>query len=127
MKQGDSTRIFSNGKTTYALFPEVYTKFVSCLHREHQDILKAMQLAQVSLADGSAIDFLNLLLGTNVTRDAPMEIGYAQLYDALQMRSSNGHSQAAVERVAKQFKNHSLFPNRSDPSKPIFDDEGSKQ
>lgn len=127
MKQGDETRIFSTGKVDYILFPEVYYKFVSCLHREHQDILSAMQLAKVSLADGSAIDFLNLLLGTDVTRDAPMEIGYATLYDALKMRSINGHSQAAVERVAKQFKNHSMFPHRSDPSKPLFNDEGKKQ
>lgn len=127
MKQGDSTQIISTGKVNFVLYPEIYYKFVSKLHKEHQDILRAMQLAQVSLADGSAIDFLNLLLGTDVTREAPMEIGYAQLFDALNMRSTNGHSQAAVERVAKQFKNHSMFPHRSDPSKPIFEDKGKKQ
>lgn len=123
MNQGDETRIFGNGKFVFALYPEVYFKFVSALHNQHQDIMRAMQLAQVTLADGSAIDFLNTLLGTKVTRDMPMEIGYGQLFDALNMRSVNSSSQAAIERVAKQFKNHSMFPHRSDPSKPIFSDE----
>lgn len=127
MKQGDETRIFQTGKVTFALYPEVYYKFVSALHNQHQDILRAMQLAQVSLADGSAIDFLNMLLGTEVKKETPMEIGYASLLDALNMRSTNSASQAAVERVARQFKNHSIFPTRSDPSKPLFDDEAKKQ
>lgn len=123
MKQGDETSIWGNGKTAFVLYPEVYYKFVSALHNQHKDILQAMTLAQVKLEDGSAFDFLNTLLGTTVTKIMPMEVGYAQLLDALNMRSTNQASQAAIERVAKQFGNHSLFPHRSDPSKPIFSDE----
>lgn len=123
MDQGDETRIFRNGKTVFALFPHVYTEFVSELHRNHQDIIGAMALAQVQLSDGSAFDFLNTLLGTTVTKEMPMEVGYAQLLDALKMRSTSTLSKAAIERVAKQFSNHSMFPHRSDPSKPIFSDE----
>lgn len=127
MKQGDTTLIFSTGKVDYILYPDVYYLFVSELNKHHQDLLTAMAMAQVTLADGSAIDFLNLFLGTNVAKDTPMEVGYSSLLDALKMRAVNGHSQAAVERVAKQFGNHSMFPNRSDPSKPIFDDSKEKQ
>jgi hypothetical protein len=123
MKQGDTTTIFQTGKITYVLFPEVYFKFVSALHNQHKDILQAMVLAQVKVDDNSAFDFLNTLLGTNVNKNMPMEIGYAQLLDALNMRSINSASQAAIERVAKQFGNHANFPHRSNPEKPIFPDE----
>jgi hypothetical protein len=123
LKQGDGTTVWGNDKTTFVLFPQVYTDFVTELYKNHQDLVKAMTLAQVKLDDYSAIDFLNTLLGTTVKRDTPMEVGYAQLLDAIRMRSTNTASQAAIERVAKQFKNHSLFPARSDPSKPMFPDE----
>lgn len=128
MKQGDSTTEWRNGKVVIVLFPEVYYKFVSALNSpRHNDLLRAMALAQVTLADSSAIDFLNTFLGTSVKKHMPMEIAYAQLLDALNMRAENVAGQAAIERVAKQFQNHSMFPHRSDPSKPIFNDEGSKQ
>lgn len=123
MKQGESTNVESTGKIVYVFYPEVYYTFVSELNKNHQDLLRAMQLAQVKLDDGSAFDFLNTFLGTTVTKFMPMELGYGQLLDALRMRSVNGHSQAAIERVAKQFKNHDIFPHRSDPTKPIFSDE----
>lgn len=126
MKQGEKTEVFKLGKMDAVLFPEVYFQFVSELHRNHEDIIKAMTLAQVKLADGSAFDFLNMLLGTTVTKQMPMELGYGQLLDALKMRSTSQASQAAIERVAKQFGNHSIFPHRSDPSKPIFPDESDK-
>lgn len=126
MKQGETTEVFSTGKVDFTLYPEIYTKFVSELHNHHQDLLAAMTMAQVQMKDGSAFDFLNTFLGTKVTVDMPMEVGFAQLLDALKMRAINGHSQAAIERVAKQFKNHSLFPARSDPSKPLFPDEADQ-
>lgn len=126
MKQGDGTTIWGNDKVKFVLFPQVYTDFVSELFKNHNDIVKAMQLAQVKLDDGSAYDFLNTLLGTKVTREMPMELGFAQLLDALRMRSTTTASQAAIERVAKQFGNHSLFPSRSDPSKPMFPDEADQ-
>lgn len=126
MKQGETTTIFQTGKTTYVLYPEVYFQFVKTLYNEHDDIVKAMMLAQVKVEDGSVFDFLNMLLGTTVNKSMPMEIGYAQLLDALKMRRVAGSNQTAVERVAKQFGNHSIFPHRSDPSKPIFPDESDQ-
>jgi hypothetical protein len=127
MKQGDGTTVWGNGKIVFVLYPQVYTDFVFELHKHHQDLIRAMELAQVSIQDGSALDFLNTFLGTEVKKDTPMEVGFASLLDALKMRSTTAASQAAMERVAKQFKNHSMFPARSDPSKPLFDDDGSKQ
>src|SRR6266850_2925656 len=126
MKQGDGTTIWGNGKVKFALFPQVYSDFVFELYKHHDDIVRAMQLAQVKLDDGSAYDFLNTLLGTKVTREMPMELGFAQLLDALKMRSTSTASQAAIERVAKQFSNHSLFPSRSDPTKPLFPDKADQ-
>lgn len=126
MKQGPETSMWGNGKTVFILFPEVYYLFVSELHKHHEDILRAMVLAQVKLEDGSAFDFLNTVLGTRVVKNMPMEVGYAQLLDALKMRSVTASSQAVIERVATQFKNHSMFPHRSDPSKPIFSDEADQ-
>jgi len=126
LKQGDETTIWGNDIVKFALFPQVYSDFVFELHRHHQDLLQAMTLAQVKLDDGSAYDFLNTLLGTKVTKDMPMELGFAQLLDALRMRSTSTASQAAIERVAKQFSNHSLFPSRSDPTKPLFPDKADQ-
>jgi hypothetical protein len=127
MKQGDETSVWGNGKTAFVLFPEVYYTFVSELNNKHEDLARAMALAQVKMDDGSAIDFLNTFLGTNVVKDMPMEVAYAQLLDALRMRVINTHSKGEIEKVAKQFQNHSMFPSRSDPSKPLFSDEEPKQ
>lgn len=122
MKQGNETREFSTGKTVFTLYPEIYFKFVSSLHKEHDDVLRAMQLAQVSLADGTAIDFLNMMLGTNVQKHTPMEIGYAMWYDALNMRVKSKLAEREMDKVAASFKDHSIFPERSDPTKPMFED-----
>lgn len=123
MKQEDETSIYSTGKVDYVLFPDVYFKFVSELHKNHQDLLGAMVLAKVQLSDGSAIDFLNTFLGTRVDRMAPMEVGYAEFLDALNTRIKNKIAETRIAEVASQFKDASLFPHRSDPSKPIFSDE----
>lgn len=127
MKQGEKTEKYSTGKVDFILFPEVYYKFVSELNKNHDDLLSAMALAKVELKDGSAFDFLNMFLGTKVSKEMPMEIGYAQLLDALNMRVKTRLANAAIGKVAQQFQNHSLFPSRSDPTKPLFDDEGEKQ
>lgn len=127
MKQGNETRVFSTGKVVFTLYPQVYFEFVKALHTNHDDVMRAMQLAQVSLTDGSAVDFLNLLLGTNVQKNTPMEIGYATWLDALNMRVKSRLAEIEMAKVAASFKDHSLFPSRSDPSKPMFDDEGEKQ
>src|SRR5256886_5380684 len=124
--QGDSTRVIKFGKFTGVLFPEVYFQFVSTLFREHQDLVRGMVLAQVSIRDGSAFDYLNLMLGTNVTRETPMEIGYANLLDALRMRVHTQHSEKEAERVGKElFTEVSLFPffflfKRRPPIFPLF-------
>lgn len=127
MKQGEKTEKYSTGKVDFILFPDVYYKFVSELHKNHDDLISAMALAKVELKDGSAFDFLNMFLGTKVTQDMPMEIGYAQLLDALNMRVKTRLANKAIGKVAQQFQNHSIFPSRSDPTKPLFDDEGKKQ
>jgi len=127
MKQGEKTEIYSTGKVDYILFPEVYYLFVSELHKNHDDILRAMVLAQVKIEDGSAIDFLNTFLGTTVSKETPMELGYASFLDALKMRVQNKASETAIQKVAEQFSDHSLFPSRSDPEKPLFDDDKEKQ
>jgi hypothetical protein len=126
MKQSDKTEVYSTGKVDFILFPEVYFRFVSELHKNHDDILRAMVLAKVSLKDDSAFDFLNTFLGTNVNKSMPMEVGYAALLDALNMRVKNTLAATAIEKVAGQFQNHDMFPHRSDPSKPIFPDEPSQ-
>src|SRR5258708_15940281 len=126
MKQTDKTSIWGNDKVKVTLFPEVYTKFWFTLDREHPDLMQAMVLAQVKIEDGTAIDFLNTLLGTSVQRNTPMEVGYAQLLDALNMRKTNQASQTAMNKVAEQFKDHSIFPSRSDPTKPLFPDKADQ-
>lgn len=123
VKQGETTSVWGNDKVTIVLAPEVYYKFVSCLYREHDDIVRAMTLAQVKLEDGSALDFLNTFLGTNVNKQTPPEIGYAQLLDALNMRIKSRLAAGEIEKIARQFSNHEMFPHRSDPTKPIFPDE----
>ena len=121
--QGEESRIISFGKYTGILYPEVYFQFVSTLYREHQDLIRGMVLAQVTLQDGSALDYINLMLGTNITRDTPMEIGYANLLDALKMRVHTKHSEKEAERVGRElFKEVSLGPKRdnSEIGKPLF-------
>lgn len=121
--QDDKSRIICFGKFVGVMFPEVYFKFVSTLFREHDDLVRGMQLAQVSLRDGSALDYLNIMLGTKVTRDTPMEIGYANLLDALNMRVHTKHSEKEAERVGRElFKEVALGPKRdsSEIGKPLF-------
>lgn len=127
MKQGEGTTIWGNGKIVFTLFPQVYTDFVFELHNHHKDLIQAMNLAQVKMDNGSALQFLNTFLGTNINPTTPMEIGFASLLDALKMRSVTTSSKIAIERVARQFSNHSIFPSRSDPSKPLFPDDEAKQ
>lgn len=121
--QGDESRVITFGKHTGVLYPEVYFQFVSTLHREHQDLLRGMQLARVKIEDGSALDYLNLMLGTKVSLNTPMEIGYANLLDALKMRVHTQHTEKEAERVGRElFTEVSLGPKRdsSEIGKPLF-------
>jgi hypothetical protein len=107
--QGDHSREIRFGKFVGHLYPDVYFQFVSKLHKEHPDLLRAMELAQVTIADGSALDFLNLTLGTSIKKETPMELGYAMLLDALSMRKTSQIAQANMDRVAKeQFKDFNI-------------------
>lgn len=119
----DSSKRIQFGKFTGVLYPEVYFQFVSTLFREHDDLVRGMILAQVNIRDGSALDYLNFMLGTKVTRDTPMEIGYANLLDALKQRVHSKQSEKDAERVAREFfKDTSLGPQRdsSEHGKPLF-------
>lgn len=126
MKQGDTTTVFSTGKVDFVLYPKVYSDFWFEVNRNHQDLMRAMQLAQVKLSDGSVIQFLNTFLGTDVKGTDPMEVGYASFLDALNRRVRNTISENKIKEVASQFSNHSIFPNRSDPEKPMFPDEADQ-
>lgn len=117
----DKTKVIDLGGGNYGiLFPEVYFRFVSTLYREHQDLVRAMQLADVKLNDGSALDYLNLMLGTSVNRMTPMEVGYAELLDALNMRIVNKHSESKIQQSVDAFKSHQVF--NSPPDGKIFPD-----
>lgn len=130
----DRTKIISTGKVTFIIFPDVYYKFVTTLFRDHDDLVRGMVLAKVKLEDGSALDYLNLMLGTKVNRTTPMEIGYAELLDALNMRVHTKETEKAAERVGRElFKEVTLGPQRdsSEHGKPLFpqwdDPEAHKQ
>lgn len=128
MKQGESTSVFSTGKVDFILYPEAYTQFWFKLNRDHQDIMRAMQMAQVTTKDKSAFDFLNRILNVNVTPDIPMEIGYGIYLQALERRS---HSMLEQLNIAKEVDNLSDVDfgaiQREDPSKPIFEDKEEKK
>lgn len=125
MAQGERTRVFNFGKLTGHLFPEVYFTFVSELYKNHDDLVRAMVLAKVELKDGSALDFLNTVLGTSVKQSDPMELGYATLLDALKMRVKTPQSIKDMERVVTDnFQGHPIFQRSpEDEGKPIFPDE----
>src|SRR6266568_4697255 len=99
----DSTRVIKFGKFIGVLYPDVYFQFVSTLMREHDDLVRGMVLAKVQLKDGSALDYLNLMLGTAVSLETPMEVGYAQLLDALKMRVHTSQTEKDAERVEREM------------------------
>lgn len=128
MKQGESTLVFSTGKTQFVLYPEVYTQFWFKLNREHQDIIRAMQMAQVTTKDKSVFDFLNRILNVNVTPDMPMEVGYQIYYDALDRRSHSILEKSMIEQEASNISDVDFGAvKRNDPSKPIFQDKEEKK
>lgn len=91
------------------LYPEVYFRFVVKLYNQHDDLIQGMAQAQVKLSDGSAFDYLNLMLGTEVNKSTPMEVGYAQLYDALDRRVTNKITQQRIKQTAEAFKEHQMW------------------
>lgn len=124
-KPEEGSKVWSNGSYTFVEYPDIYQKFVFELHKNHPDIIRGMQLAQVKLEDGSAIDFLNMLLGTEVTLLMPMELGFGILMDSLRMRVQNKLADQSIEKTAAAYKDVSLgFQRRpEDIGKPLFTDE----
>lgn len=120
------TKVYRIGKSMIAMeYPDVYFEFVRKLFKEHDDLVRGMVLAQVSLQDGSAFDYLNRMLGTNVTRMMPMELGYAELLDALRFRAGTKLAENAAISLGKDnFKEATLFQPRAEENvgKPLFPD-----
>lgn len=123
-KDQDGTKIIKFGKFVGTLFPEVYQKFVFKLHKEHPDLISAMQIAQVSLEDGSAWQFLAHVLDVEVLQDMTMEMGFSILYAGLEKRQGS----RALEGIAKQAAEGILhdkvtvgkFRSDEDTGKPLF-------
>ncbi len=117
----DSTRVIKFGKFIGILYPDVYFQFVSTLMREHDDLVRGMVLAKVQLKDGSALDYLNLMLGTAVSLETPMEVGYAQLLDALKMRVHTSQTEKDAERVAREMFSQNIPTTRTElPGGKLF-------
>lgn len=111
MSQG--TKIYRIGKDLIGIeYPEIYFHFVSLLHREHDDLLRAMALAQVRFEDFTAVNFLNRILGTNVTQQEPMEVGFKILYDALKLRSRTSIAVATALRQGEQDRDSVIEYNK---------------
>lgn len=123
-EEKDGTKLIQFGKYSGVMFPEIYHKFVFKLYNEHDDLVRAMVLAKVSLKDGSARDFLNGIFETAVTKEMSMEIGFRIFYDALERRRNTISANQEVERVAKEFAKPSehgyRFRPEEDAGKPLF-------
>lgn len=123
-KPQDGTTIIKFGKFTGTLFPEVYQKFVFKLHREHPDLISAMQIAQVKLEDGSAWQFLAHVLEVELLQDMTMEVGFGILYAALEKREGQrtlaGIAKAAAEGIIHDKTTVGKFRSNEDTGKPLF-------
>lgn len=119
----DSSKIYRFGKFIAVEYPDVYFEFVRKLHKEHPDLIQAMVLTQVKMEDGTALEFLNMILGTNITKMTPMELGYAELLDKLNQRSKTIiTTNKALDVAAKQISDTFLGFKRheSEQGGPVF-------
>lgn len=124
MSTDDGTRLIDiGGGLVGVLYPEVYTKFIQKLYREHDDLVRGMVLAKVNIRDGSARDYLNLMLGTEVQANTPMEIGYAQWYDALDRRVSTRISEQKIKHTADAYHEHQMWNKHDGPLFPELPDQ----
>lgn len=121
-EEEDGIKIIKFGKFTGVFFPEIYFKFVTTLMREHSDIVDAMVLAKLNIQDKSAIDYFNQILGTNVIKEMPMEVGYKILYAGLQRRAATKIMNKKFATVAKNSNIPIDFKYRSEEHshKPLF-------
>lgn len=123
LEDKDGTKVIRFGKMVGFMYPDVYFEFVSLLHREHPDLVRAMQFAQVKLDDGSARDFLNTIFETEVTSSMPMEEGFKIFYYKLQQRRTSQLAQEKIEKTANdRFQQEHKFRYRpeEDAGKPLF-------
>lgn len=125
-EEKDGTKVIQFGKYVGFLMPDIYFQFVSKLHREHPDLIKAMTFAKVKLEDGSARDYLNQVFGTEVTKETPMEDGYKVFYNALDRRRDNIIAQNKIAETAAEFNKAGSaqagyrFRPEEEDGKPIF-------
>ncbi len=98
--------------------------------RNHREIHTAMQECNCKLDDGTAIDFLNLLFGTRVTRDMPMEIGYAYFLDAMRSMVKTDAFRANIAILTAKFKQdfgiYKPLLDENGKPKPLFPDEANQ-
>lgn len=110
----EGTRVIKFGNFTGVIFPEIYQQFVFKLHKEHPDLIAAMQMAQVKLEDGSAVGFLAKVLNCEkeVLKDMTMEVGFAILYEALKKRTSSRIIEKAVLAIADDILEEKTMSGR---------------
>lgn len=91
------SKVYQQGKFVVVERPEIYFQFVKKLMTEHKDILSALNMANLSLDDGSALSYLNTILGTDVKAHADMGSGYQVWYDALVRRTEREHLKSLAD------------------------------
>lgn len=123
----DSSKIIKFGKYTGVLFPEIYYQFVIKLHKEHPDLVTAMQLAQVNFQDGTAVAFLKEIFGITseeLPLQTPMEIGYKILYAHLEKRAGsrylNGIAKENAELTLQSKLTDGAIRRPEDVGTPLF-------
>lgn len=124
---GDCSKVFKFGKWTGVIFPEIYFQFVSKLHREHPDLLSAMQLAQVNFQDGTAVAFLKEIFGISneeLKPDMPMEQGYKILMAHLNKRQGSryldGIARENAELTLESKLTDGAVRDSSEAGTPLF-------
>lgn len=124
LTQADGSKIIKFGKVTGVLFPEIYAKMVFKLHKEHPDLIAAMQIAQVTLEDGSAWQFLAHVLDVDINPMMTMEVGFTILYNGLEKRSGSraleGIAKEAAEGILLDKTTIGKFRSDEDTGKPLF-------
>jgi hypothetical protein len=118
----NGSKIYNAGRAVCVEYPEVYFQFVSELKRNHPEIESAMMQAGCDLSNGSAFEFLNLILSCTVEKNTPMEIGYAKYLDALKMRRKTPQEEANLRILVAKYKDVGSLIQGHD-GKPMFPDK----
>lgn len=120
----NGTKVYKAGRATCIEYPEVYFQFVLYLKKNHPEIEAAMMEAGCDISNGSTIEFLNLILSTDVKKEDPMELGYARFLDALKMRAKTPQENANLKILVARYKQvggliqglngQPMFPDKAD-------------